>query len=230
VQRASLLAPDPRPVMVASIAGSVRRIRGRSRSGGTEEAPGEWTSSRPRHAACDVCRRTTLDNDYYGRAPPCSREVLLVSFCVAVIDDDADVLRVVRIKLERAGFRVATAGDAAAGLDLVRRRRPDVAIVDLMLPDRDGLDLVRDLAGLPPDEAPVVLILSARTGLDAIERGIGAGADDYVTKPFSPTELIERVWVALVRRGRTGPPRERGPLSGPATGPDLPVVADDEGT
>ncbi|MGD9937831.1 MAG: response regulator transcription factor [Methanoregulaceae archaeon] len=157
--------------------------------------------------------------------------MLLIPFCVVVIDDDPDVLRVVRIKLERAGFRVGTAADAVTGLEMVRRQRPDVAIVDLMLPDRDGLDLVRDLAGLPPGEAPVVLVLSARTGLDEIERGIGAGADDYVTKPFSPRELIERITVTLVRRGRTGPVggRETASEPGPEPGTDLPIVADDGG-
>ena len=156
--------------------------------------------------------------------------MLLIPFCVVVIDDDPDVLRVVRIKLERAGFRVGTASDAATGLDMVRRRRPDVAIIDLMLPDRDGLDLVRDLAGLPGGEAPVVLILSARSGMNEIKRGIEAGADDYVTKPFSPRELIERIWVALVRRGRTGPDhgRENAPKPETEPGADLPFVVEGE--
>ena len=156
--------------------------------------------------------------------------MLLIPFCVVVIDDDPDVLRVVRIKLERAGFRVGTASDAATGLDMVRRRRPDVAIIDLMLPDRDGLDLVRDLAGLPGGEAPVVLILSARSGMNEIKRGIEAGADDYVTKPFSPRELIERIWVALVRRGRTGPDhgRENAPKPDTEPGADLPFVVEGE--
>ena len=156
--------------------------------------------------------------------------MLLIPFCVVVIDDDPDVLRVVRIKLERAGFRVGTASDAATGLDMDRRRRPDVAIIDLMLPDRDGLDLVRDLAGLPGGEAPVVLILSARSGMNEIERGIEAGADDYVTKPFSPRELIERIWVALVRRGRTGPDhgRENAPKPETEPGADLPFVVEGE--
>lgn len=154
--------------------------------------------------------------------------MLLIPFCVVVIDDDPDVLRVVRIKLERAGFRVGTAGDAMTGLEMVLGRRPDVVVVDLMLPDRDGLELVRDLASQPVDTAPVVLILSARTGLEAIERGIGAGADDYVTKPYSPRELIERIWVALVRRGKTGPAGGRNvPELGPEPVVDLSIAVDD---
>ncbi len=155
--------------------------------------------------------------------------MLIIPLCVVVIDDDPDVRRVVRIKLERAGFRVQAAGDAATGLELVLRRRPDVVVVDLMLPDRDGLELVRDLASQPVDTAPVVLILSARNGLDEIERGIGAGADDYVTKPYSPRELIERIWVALVRRGRAGAAAEERDVPRVETGLEPDVLVGHDG-
>lgn len=123
-------------------------------------------------------------------------------FRVVVVDDDPDVLRVVAIKLERAGFSVVTATDAASGLAAVLREAPDVAIIDRMLPDGEGLALIGTVRAALADAGPAIVVLSARAGLDEIVQGIEAGADDYVTKPFSPRSLIERVQVALVRRGR----------------------------
>ena len=133
-----------------------------------------------------------------------------MAFRVVVVDDDPDVRRVVAIKLERAGFSVVTAPDAASGLAAVLREAPDVAVVDRMLPDGDGLALIETLRATLGDACPVIVVLSARNGLAEIAEGIAAGADDYVTKPFSPRTLVERIQVALVRRGRV-----------PATG-DLP--------
>jgi len=157
------------------------------------------------------------------------RSVGFIPFCVAVIDDDPDVLRIVRIKLERAGFRVETAGDAGTGLALVLRHHPDVVIADLMLPDRDGLDLVRDLKALSVDGVPVVLILSALNGTEGILRGLAAGADDYVTKPFSPRELAERITVALARAGRFAGPGEELAPGDAVPGAEGPAVADGTG-
>lgn len=127
-------------------------------------------------------------------------------FRVVVVDDDPDVRRVVAIKLERAGFSVVTAPDAASGLDAILREGPDVAVVDRMLPDGNGLALIGTLRATLVDACPVIVVLSARTGLDEIVEGIAAGADDYVTKPFSPRHLVERIQVALVRRGRIPAP------------------------
>lgn len=127
-------------------------------------------------------------------------------FRVVVVDDDPDVLRVVGIKLERAGFSVITATDAASGLAAVLREAPDVAIIDRMLPDGDGLALIGAVRAALADVRPVIVVLSARAGFDEIVQGIVAGADDYVTKPFSPRNLIERVQVALARGGRVPMP------------------------
>lgn len=142
-----------------------------------------------------------------------------MSFRVVVVDDDPDVRRVVAIKLERAGFSVVTAPDAASGLAAVLREAPDVAIVDRMLPDGDGLALVSALRATLADACPVIVVLSARTGIDEIVQGIAAGADDYVTKPFSPRGLVERIQVALVRRGRVVTPGDLAPLETESPGP-----------
>ncbi len=168
-----------------------------------------------------------------------------MAFRVVVVDDDPDVRRVVAIELERAGFSVVTTPDAASGLAAVLREAPDVAVVDRMLPDGDGLDLVGTLRATLAGACPVIVVLSARTELAEVAEGIAAGADDYVTKPFSPRDLVERIQVALdpprpdpgarrprpggggvARRDRRKPRdrerglrrRRRGPLPGP-TGP-----------
>ncbi len=134
-----------------------------------------------------------------------------MAFRVVVVDDDPDVRRVVAIKLERAGFSVVTAPDAASGLAAVLREGPDVAVVDRMLPDGDGLELVGALRAALADACPVIVVLSARTELAEIVEGIAAGADDYVTKPFSPRDLVERILVALARRGRIPAPGDLAP-------------------
>jgi DNA-binding response OmpR family regulator len=153
-----------------------------------------------------------------------------MTFRVVVVDDDPDVRRVVAIKLERAGFSVVTAVDAASGLAAVLREAPDVAVVDRMLPDGDGLELVGTLRATLADACPVIVVLSARTELAEIVEGIAAGADDYVTKPFSPRDLVERIRVALVRRGRIPEPGGPAPAEGEAPAPagirEHPGIAD----
>ena len=153
-----------------------------------------------------------------------------MAFRVVVVDDDPDVRRVVAIKLERAGFFVVTAPDAASGLAAILRETTDVAVVDRMLPDGDGLALIGTLRATLVDACPVIVVLSARTGLDEIVEGIAAGADDYVTKPFSPRHLVERIQVALVRRGRIPAPGDLAPGEAESLAPaetrERPGIAD----
>lgn len=120
---------------------------------------------------------------------------------VLVVDDNAKVVEVLRAYLEADGFHVRTASDGVAALEEVRRSVPDLALLDIMLPGVDGLELTRQLQreyGLP------VILVTAR--VDEIDRLIGleVGADDYITKPFSPREVVARVRAVLRRVHKTG--------------------------
>ena len=129
---------------------------------------------------------------------------------ILVVDDDAKIRRLVRTYLERDGHRVVEAADGPAAVAAIGPESPALVVLDLMLPGIDGLAIVRDLrASHDPADRPPVLVLSAR-GLtsDRIE-GLSVGADDYLSKPFSPAELALRVRRLLERSGpaRTGPGR-----------------------
>ena len=118
---------------------------------------------------------------------------------VLVVDDEPEILRLIRDHLERAGFEVVTASDGTEALAAARRRRPDLVVLDLGLPGIDGLDVARSLRR--DGEVPIIMV-TART--DEIDRvaGLELGADDYVSKPFSPRELVARVR-AVLRRTET---------------------------
>ena len=118
---------------------------------------------------------------------------------VLVVDDDRKTVDLVRLYLERAGFDVRAAYDGRQALDLVRQQRPDLVVLDLMLPRLDGLDVCHILQQ-GPRPVPVIM-LTARTTEEDKLFGLETGADDYVTKPFSPRELVARVKVVLRRAG-----------------------------
>ncbi|MET9535161.1 response regulator transcription factor [Streptomyces sp. NPDC006649] len=121
--------------------------------------------------------------------------------CVLVVDDDPTVSEVVAGYLDRAGYSVDRAADGPAALECAARRRPDLVVLDLMLPGMDGLEVCRALR----DRGPVpVIMLTARGDEDDRILGLEIGADDYVTKPFSPRELVLRVDSVLRRSGRGG--------------------------
>lgn len=117
---------------------------------------------------------------------------------VLVVDDDANTRNTVSAGLRREGFLVCEAGDVARARKVITKSRPDIVILDLGLPDGDGLDLLRVLRAT--DSLPVV-VCSGRAGEEDRLSGLEVGADDYVTKPFSVRELAMRVRVVL-RRGR----------------------------
>jgi two-component system KDP operon response regulator KdpE len=119
---------------------------------------------------------------------------------VLVVEDDPGIRDVLRALLAAANYRVIEAESAARGEVEVRTHKPDVAIVDLGLPDRDGVDLIR---GVRSWSALPIIVLSARTAEDQKIAALDAGADDYVTKPFAASELLARVRAAL-RRAATG--------------------------
>ncbi|MBV8219038.1 MAG: response regulator transcription factor [Solirubrobacterales bacterium] len=118
-----------------------------------------------------------------------------------VVDDEQQILRALRVILREAGFEALPASSGEDALDLAALQHPDAAIVDLLLPDIDGVELCRRLREW--SEIPVI-VLSAVGDEDAKVRALAAGADDYVTKPFGPRELVARLQANL-RRTAPGP-------------------------
>ncbi len=120
---------------------------------------------------------------------------------IAVIEDESIIAAAVAARLRREGFRVEVAPDGPTGVELCERTRPDLVVLDVMLPGFDGLEVCRRIQR----ERPVpVLMLTARDSETDMLVGLGIGADDYMTKPFSPRELVARVR-ALLRRVRKFP-------------------------
>ena len=116
---------------------------------------------------------------------------------VLVADDDPDILALVRFRLERDGYEVLSAPDGETALDLALARTPDLAVLDVTMPHLDGYELTRRLREHGPTTGIPIILLTARVQEPDLERGFEAGADDYVTKPFSPQALGERVQAAL---------------------------------
>ncbi len=117
-------------------------------------------------------------------------------FCVLVVDDDADTLRLLEILLSRHEFRVVQALDGQTGLRLAWQERPDAILLDIMMPGMDGFEVCRRLRQVT--EAPILLV-TALGDTSSLERGFALGADDYVVKPFEPQELISRLRATLRR-------------------------------
>lgn len=122
---------------------------------------------------------------------------------VLVVEDEPKIARIVSDYLERAGFRALQAADGRSALAVVQRERPDLVILDLGLPDADGLDVLRRLRERSP--TPVVVLTARGEESDRIV-GLELGADDYVVKPFSPKEVVARVRAVLRRTERSAAP------------------------
>ncbi len=116
---------------------------------------------------------------------------------ILIIDDDESVLKNVEIGLTQAGFRVVTAKDGAAGLRTMFESRPDVVLLDIMLPGIDGLEACRRLREL--SDIPIIFLTALSTETDIV-KGLMLGADDYITKPFSMLELTARIQTCLRRK------------------------------
>ncbi len=119
---------------------------------------------------------------------------------VLVADDDEDILQLVSFRLERAGYTVVTAADGQQALAAAREHRPDLAVLDVMMPGLNGYEVTRELRADPATAAIPVILLTARVQEADVSRGFDAGADDYLRKPFSPQELRSRVQAILARR------------------------------
>ena len=112
---------------------------------------------------------------------------------VLVVDDDPVILKLLEVNFEMEGFTVLIAHDGAEGIDVARSDRPDVIVSDIMMPKKSGLELVVALKGdTSTSEIPIIL-LSAKAQNADVRTGLEAGADDYVTKPFEPLDLVDRV-------------------------------------
>ena len=118
------------------------------------------------------------------------------------IDDEFDILRLIRIKLEKAGFEVLTANNGEEGLAIALAEKPDVMLVDIMMPKKNGYQVVSEVREKLEDAAPIAILLSAKGQQEDVVNGLNAGAEDYIIKPFSPRELIERINVALIKSGK----------------------------
>ena len=144
---------------------------------------------------------------------------------VLVVDDDSKILSSLRLYLEHAGYEVAAAPDGQRALAAARAFRPDLVVLDVMLPKGDGLAVCRALRA--ESEVPILFLTARATEEDRLE-GLDLGADDYVTKPFSPRELVARVRAILRRaRGESGEnePGRRSTAAEPPTAETLRVGA-----
>jgi len=123
---------------------------------------------------------------------------------ILIVDDEKSVVEVVSLYLKREGFTVRVAHNGADALAEIRKRLPGLLVLDLMLPEVDGLEIMRRLQDNPALDVPVIMLTARRQETDRIY-GLELGADDYVTKPFSPAELVSRV-KAVMRRtyGKSG--------------------------
>ena len=122
---------------------------------------------------------------------------------ILVVDDDVKAVELVKLYLNRDGYRVITAYDGIEALRLARESHPDLIVLDLMLPGLDGIEVCRILRN--ESDVPIIMLTARATDQDRL-KGLDSGADDYVTKPFSPRELAARVRAVLRRL-----PGERGP-------------------
>ena len=119
---------------------------------------------------------------------------------ILVADDDPDILALVSFRLERAGYAVVQALNGEEAVQVALARRPDLAVLDVMMPRIDGYEATRRLREHEETSRMPIILLTARVQEEDIARGFDAGADDYVKKPFSPQELGSRVQAVLGRR------------------------------
>jgi DNA-binding response OmpR family regulator len=118
---------------------------------------------------------------------------------ILVVEDDPVILDLLTVNFELEGYTVVRAVDGVDGLEQARAHRPDAVVTDVMMPKRSGIDLLRDLRADPELAYIPVVLLSARALATDIRDGLAAGADDYITKPFEPDDLVVRVEKLLGR-------------------------------
>ena len=125
-----------------------------------------------------------------------------MALSVLVVDDDPVILRLLQVNFELEGIGVVLAVDGEEGLKLAQSDPPDLVISDIMMPRVNGLELLAALRSSPDTASMPVILLSAKAQVADVQRGLELGADDYVTKPFDPLELIDRVYKVLAKSRR----------------------------
>jgi DNA-binding response OmpR family regulator len=118
---------------------------------------------------------------------------------ILVADDDVDIRELVEFKLTTMGHDIVAVGDGAAAIEACLAQKPDLAVLDVMMPGVSGLDAIRAIRADPSLADLPVILLTARAQESDVETGFDSGADDYITKPFSPRELASRVQALLSR-------------------------------
>ena len=121
---------------------------------------------------------------------------------ILLVDDEEDILEFLSYNLIKDGFEILTANNGAKGLALAKKHKPDLVILDVMMPEMDGVDVCQRIRELPELDETLVLFLSARAEDYSELAGFSAGADDYITKPIKPKLLISRVKAILRRKSR----------------------------
>lgn len=121
---------------------------------------------------------------------------------ILLVDDEEDILEFLSYNLKKDGFEILTANNGAKGLALAKKHKPDLVILDVMMPEMDGVDVCQRIRELPELDETLVLFLSARAEDYSELAGFSAGADDYITKPIKPKLLISRVKAILRRKSR----------------------------
>jgi two-component system phosphate regulon response regulator PhoB len=131
--------------------------------------------------------------------------IAVVKSKILIIEDEPDILEVIQYNLEREGHKVVACRNGEQGLSRIRTDNPDLVILDLMLPGMDGVEVCRQVKADPITRGIPVIMVTAKSEESDVVLGLGIGADDYISKPFSPRELVARVNVVL----RRGPLREQ---------------------
>jgi CheY-like chemotaxis protein len=127
-------------------------------------------------------------------------EVVVDGRTILVVDDDPVIQKLLSVNFEMEGYRVLTANDGLEGIAAVEREHPDLVLLDVMMPRMDGIEASRRLKASPDTKEIPIILLSAKAQVGDIDIGLDAGADDYITKPFDPLELLDKV-AALIGPG-----------------------------
>lgn len=130
--------------------------------------------------------------------------VSMTSKLITLIEDEPDIQEIIAYNLKREGYQVSSALNGETGLALIKQKKPDLILLDLMLPGMDGLEVCRQLRAVSETQNIPIIMVSAKGEESDVVLGLGLGADDYIAKPFSPKELIARVQ-AVLRRSQQVP-------------------------